>query len=134
MRPGYSRVAVALFVILASGVFCLAFEIAIDVAPETLNLQSEGTVVTVHTDISYGLVDIYSVFLNGIQIQSWKADNQGNFVAKFSMDEVKMLDGLVIGGYNTLQLVGADTDGKAFSGVAEILVIDVQPEGKGKEK
>jgi hypothetical protein len=133
-RFHFSRAAAALFTILAVGTFCFGFEIAIDVSPQTLNLQSEGVVVTVHTDIAYGAVDVHSVYLNGIHIHSWKADNQGNFVAKFSMDEVKTLDGLVIGDYNELQLVGATNEGEAFSGEAEIMVIDIEPEGKGKEK
>jgi hypothetical protein len=45
-----------------------------------------------------------------------------------------MLDGLIIGDYNLLQLLGANRDGEAFLGEQEVLVIDVQPEGKGKEK
>jgi hypothetical protein len=99
--------------------------IEIDVAPNVLNIQSQGTVVTVHTDISYWLVDVSSVFLNGILISSWKADDRGNFVAKFSMDEVKSLDGLIIGDYNKLQLVGVTNDGEAFVGAQDIKVIDV---------
>jgi len=104
-----------------------AFDITIEVSPKTLNIQSEGQVVTVHTDVAYWAVDVSSVYLNGVWIRSWKADNRGNFVAKFSMDDVKTLDGLIIDGYNTLQLVGATKDGEAFSGEQEIMVIDVQP-------
>jgi len=135
-RFRFSTAAVVLFTVLALGTFCFGeLLLEIEVAPATLNIQSEGAVVTVHTDIAYGAVDVYTVYLNSIAIQSWKADNQGNFVAKFSMEAVKTLDGLVIGDYNTLQLVGlTKEDGEAFSGEAEILVIDVQPEGKGKEK
>jgi hypothetical protein len=106
---------------------CAAFEITIEVAPKTLNIQSDGQVVTVHTDIAYGAVDVSSVYLNGVLIRSWKADNRGNFVAKFSMDDVKSLDGLVIDGYNTLQFVGLTVDGEAFSGEQDIMVIDVIP-------
>lgn len=105
-------------------------EIAIDVAPATLNIQSGGTVVTVHTDISYYLVDFSSVYLNGVLIKSWKADDCGYFVAKFSMDEIKTLDGLKIGDYNTLQLVGVTVDGEPFVGTDEIKVIDIMPSGK----
>ena len=126
--------AFAILALFTMGTFCLGFEIAIDVSPQTLNIQSEGVVVTAHTNIAYGVVDVYSVFLNGVHIQSWKADNRGNFVAKFSMEEVKTLDGLVIGGYNELQLVGMTLDHESFSGTAEIMVIDVAPEGKGKER
>ena len=109
---------------------CHAFEINIDVAPNVLNIQSNGTVVTVHTDIAYGSVNFSTVYLNGLAIDSWKADDRGNFVAKFLMDAVKTLDGLVIGGYNTLTLVGVDTDGEAFSGTQDILVIDNIPKGR----
>lgn len=117
-------VAVALFALLAP-VTAVAEEINIEVAPRTLNLDSDGTVVTVHTDIAYWDVDVSSVFLNGVLISSWKADNRGNFVAKFLMEEIKTLDGLVIDGYNTLTLVGATVDGASFVGSREIMVIEV---------
>ena len=107
---------------------CFGEEIIIDVAPNVLNIQSQGEVVTVHTDIDYWDVDVSAVFLNGVLISSWKADNRGNFVAKFLMEDIKTLDGLVIGGYNTLQLVGATKDGEAFSGAQDIKVIDVIPQ------
>ena len=107
-----------------------SFDSEIRIAPNVLNIQSEGTVVTVHTDISYYAVDVYTVYLNGIAISSWKADNRGNFVAKFSMDEVKMLDGLVTGDYNTLQIVGLTLDGEPFVGEQDIMVIAVIPEGR----
>ena len=93
---------------------CHAYEIEIDVAPNVLNIQSQGTVVTVHTDVAYSLVAASFVTLNDVAIGSWKADNQGNFVAKFLIDEVKPLEGLIIGDYNTLTLVGYDTDERAF--------------------
>ncbi len=41
----------------------------IRIAPETLNLRSNGTVVTVHTDILYSDMDAYSVFLNDVAIK-----------------------------------------------------------------
>lgn len=103
---------------------CHAAEITIDVAPSTLNLQNGGEVVTVHTDLAYGAVDVSTVYINGVAIDWWKADNRGYFVAKFSMDEVKTLDGLIIGDYNTFQLVGLTTDGEPFWGETEVMVID----------
>ncbi len=108
------------------------FEISIEVAPNVLNLQSQGEVVTVHTDIAYWTVDVYTVYLNGVAISSWKADNRGNFVAKFLMDEIKTLEGLVIGDYNTLKLVGMlKEDGvTTFAGEADIMVVDNNPKGK----
>ena len=130
----YAAATVGGLMVLIIGSLCFGFTILIDISPQTLNIRSEGTVVTVHTDIAYSAVDVYSVFLNGVEIQSWKADNRGNFVAKFSMEEVKRLDGLVIGDYNDLQLIGATLDGDSFSGTTEIMVIDVEPEGKGGNK
>jgi hypothetical protein len=109
---------------------CYGFEISIDVAPAVLNLQNNGQVVTVHTDIAYGEVDASTIYLNGVAINSWKADNRGNFVAKFLIDAIKSLDGLIIGDYNTLQLVGATIDGDEFIGVQDILVINNVPAGK----
>ena len=49
---------------------CHGFGIEIDVAPNTLNIQSQGHVVTVHTSIIFGDVDHENVYLNGIQISS----------------------------------------------------------------
>jgi hypothetical protein len=65
-----------------------------------------------------------------VDINSWKADNRGNFVAKFSMDDIKILDGLKIDGYNTLILLGRTNGGDAFSGAQDIKVIDVIPQGQ----
>ena len=105
------------------------FDIEIDVSPNVLNLNNQGEVVTVHTDISYGLVVGSSVYLNGIEINHWKADNQGNFVAKFLIEEVKALD-LNIGGLNTLTMVGETIAGIEFVGSQDIKVINVLPAGK----
>lgn len=109
---------------------CYGFEISIDVAPAVLNLQNKGQVVTVHTDIAYSKVDASTVYLNGVAINSWKADDRGNFVAKFLIEEIKSLDGLIIGDYNTLELVGATIDGDEFIGVQDIMVINNVPAGK----
>jgi hypothetical protein len=110
------------------------FEIAIDVAPNTLNIQSDGQVVTVHTSIAYNSVDGGTVELNGIEISWWKADNQGNFVAKFVMSEVKALaesGDLDVPGENELSLIGYTTEGTEFTGSQVITVIDVEPAGAG---
>jgi hypothetical protein len=103
--------------------------IQIDVAPNVLNIQSQGAIVTIHTDIAYSAVDGASVYLNGVAIQWWKADARGNFVAKFVMDEIKTLDGLIIDGYNVLVLNGYTTGGDTFIGEQEIKVIDITPRG-----
>ena len=117
-----------------------AFEIDIQVSPSTLNIQSDGQVVTVHTNIAYSSVvdadgeEASAVTLNDIPISWWKADNQGNFVAKFLMSEVKALaadDLLVVPGENTLTLSGMTTDETPaeFWGTETITVIDVVPSG-----
>jgi hypothetical protein len=109
---------------------CHAFDIEIDVSPNVLNIQSNSTIVTVHTDIAYSLVDGASVFLNGVAIEWWKSDDRGNFVAKFVSDEIKTLDGLITGDYNTLVLNGYTIYGEAFIGTQDIMVIDNIPAGR----
>ena len=115
---------------------CYAFEIGIEVAPNTLNIQSQSQVVTVHTTIKYVSVDHDNVYLNDIEISSWKADNLGYFVAKFLMSEVKALadnGGLTVPGENELTLVGSTTDEVPveFTGATMITVIDIEPVGAG---
>ena len=104
-------------------------EISIDVAPSVLNLQNQGQVVTVHTDVAYSLVAASTVYLNDIAINSWKADDRGYFVAKFLMEEVKSLP-FEIGEMNTLLLTGTTVGGVNFWGTEEIKVIDVIATGK----
>ena len=105
---------------------CHAFEIAIDVAPNVLNLQNNGQVVTVHTDVAYGAVQASSVYLNNVAINSWKADLRGNFVAKFLINEIKNLP-MTIDDYNTLTLIGITTSNESFWGSQDILVVDNGP-------
>jgi len=112
---------------------CYGFEIEIDISPNVLNIQSKSTVVTVHTDIAYSLVVGASVFLNGVAIDWWKSDDRGNFVAKFESDEIKTLDGLIIGDYNILTLTGFTTGVEAFIGTQDVLVIDNVPAGAGRK-
>lgn len=115
--------------LLLTGFTLSSIEINIDVAPNVLNLNNQGVVVTVHTDIAYGLVTASTVYLNDVPINSWKADDRGNFVAKFLMEEIKALP-LNINETNTLQLKGETTTGLSFSGTQEIKVINVLPAGK----
>lgn len=112
----------------------LGFEIAIEVAPSTLNLQNQGEVVTVHTGIAFSSVVGGTVTFNDIPISWWKADSQGNFVAKFLMSEVKALadtGGLQVPGENELTLIGRTIEGTEFFGKQTITVINVQPAGSG---
>ena len=116
-----SLVAVAAMTAVASNVS--AFEISIDVAPSVVSLDSQGQVVTVHTDIAYGAVDAWSVALDGLGIQSWKTDNQGNFVAKFNLDDVKEMLRSKVGTDVVVTLTGVTKDGQKFSGTDTIKVI-----------
>jgi hypothetical protein len=97
-------------------------QVDVDLAPNVLNIQSKGEVVTVHTDIDFLLVDAPNVFLNGVLIYSWKADDRGDFVAKFWMDEVKDLP-LVLDSHNTLLLTGQTRSQQPFWGAQDILVV-----------
>lgn len=119
----------AFLLFLNSGFTPSGYEITIDVAPSVLNLQNQGQVVTVHTDVSYSLVTASTVYLNNVAINSWKADDRGNFVAKFLMEEIKALP-FEIGEMNTLLLTGTTIGGLDFWGTEEIKIIDVVPAGK----
>ena len=113
--------AMALIAMPAVGSAC---DHEIRIAPETLNLGSSGTVVTVHTDVRYSDMDVYTVYLGGVAIASWKADNLGYFVAKFLMDDIKAIDGLVLNDYNTFLFVGTTVGGEPICGEADVMVID----------
>ena len=133
MKSLLKTFSICVVVVLSLLVTSQGFGIVIEVAPNTLNLSSQGTVVTVHTDIDYVDVVSSSVWLNGILIQSSKADSRGDFVAKFNMAAVKDLvasKGLTIPGVYTLTLTGKTTDGDDFSGSKEIAVVDVKSAGK----
>jgi len=120
-----------LFIFLLAPLFGLSQEvIEIQVSPHVLNLQNQGSVVTIHTDKAYSSVDASSVFLNGVEIQSWKADNQGNFVAKFNMDAIQGLPELEVNEYNTFTLEGNTYSGSTFTGSEDILVVNRVAKGK----
>ena len=112
-------------VMLAAPTVCSAEEITIEIAPATLNLQSNGKVVTVHTDVAFGDIDVASVYLAGVAIDSWKVDDRGYFVAKFLIDDVKTLDGLKINDLNTLKFVALTIYNEEVWGAADVMVIDI---------
>ena len=98
---------------------CYGFDIEIDISPNVLNIQSENTVFTVHTDIAYSIVVGETVFLNGVAIDWWKSDDRGNFVAKFVSDEVKIRvhKGFSLPAFNYLRTTGVLewwSNGKTF--------------------
>ena len=96
-------------------------DVEIVVSPNVLNLESEGTWVTVHAEIPYSTVATASVYLNGVSVLVTKADARGELVAKFGLDDVK---GIVHVGTNTFTLTGETRTGQVFSGTDEIVVIN----------
>ena len=115
------------FLFTLGSVQCYGFEIVIDIAPNVLNLGSQGEVVTVHTNIAYSEVYASTLYLNDVPISGWKADDRGYFVAKFLMDEIK--DQVDVG-YYTFTLTGWTNGGEFFSGTQVIKVVDNIPAGK----
>ena len=104
----------------------------IDIAPSVLNLSNNGLVVTVHTDIPYSDVASESLYLDGIEIQSYKADSQGFFVAKFSIDAIKEVVKDDVNLNHTFVLNGELIDESTFSGTSEVLIIDSSMDKSGK--
>jgi hypothetical protein len=113
----------------AAASFACDISIEIKISPHVLNLSKPGDCLTVHTNIGLSEVAAATVTLNGVAIRSWKADNRGNFVAKFDMADIVNLP-LEIGAYNRFELTGETVSGEIFCGAEEILVIDNAPEMK----
>jgi hypothetical protein len=116
---------VALFVFAGSPL--AADEIGIVVSPNVINIASESTVVTVHTDIPFFIPADESVYLNDVLITSWKADSRGFFVAKFLARAVKEAVEVEENETTiaTLMLVVKTTEGES-SGTDEVKVINVK--------
>ena len=94
-----------------------AVEIDIQISPGTVALDSYGTWVTVHADISYWSVATVSLYLDGIPVRWTKADSRGDLVAKFALDDVKAI---LSPGTATLTLVGSTKAGMDFVGTDTI--------------
>jgi hypothetical protein len=99
--------------------------VEIQVSPSTVNLEYEGTAVTVHAEIPYRGVVTASLLLNGVEVWRTFADNRGELVAKFDVDSVK---NIIAPPSATLTLTGVveteDGEQVPFSGVDVIKVID----------
>ena len=99
---------------------CHAIDITIDVSPGILNIQNNGIVITVRTNLDFDSVDPSSVTLNGVAISRYEEDDRGTFVAKFLMDDIKSQ--LKPNVYNTLTLAGKLISGEDFWGSQDIFV------------
>lgn len=64
-------------------------EVTMTISPATLNLNSQGTWVTIHADIPYAETVAAHLLLDGVEVAFTKADSQGDLVAKFCVDDVK---------------------------------------------
>lgn len=99
--------------------------VEIDVAPNVINLGSSSTWVTVHTDITFSLVNVGTVVLSveesDITEDECFADERGNLVAKFPMSDVKEI---LNAGMITFKLSGYTTGNSYFCGVQIIRVFD----------
>ena len=89
------------------------------VSPKTLYLGSEDTVVTIHSNIPYGIVNTVSLTLNGIPATFTKADSCGDLVVKFGRADVK---DIVLPGQAVLTLSGELKDGTPFEASDTIIV------------
>ncbi len=110
-------------VVLAAAVRGEEVTVPIVIPPSTINLQSQGTWVTVHAEIDYSDVVGATVTLDGIPVKATFADNQGDLVAKFAVEDVR---GIVQPGPAELTLSGTTRDGGTFSGTDMVKVISVQ--------
>ena len=129
MKKTILKAFVALFLMVPVGVMAQT-TIVIDIAPNVLNIGSSGTVFTIHTDIKFSEVAGATCTLNGLEIDWWKSDDRGFFVAKLDIDAVKALSDLKVGEMNTLTLSGEKYSGELFSGSQDVKVISVLPKGK----
>lgn len=109
----------AVCVLLSMSAFAADLEIDVKVSPNTIVLASEGTLVTIHTNIALSAVDTGSLTLNGIPVAWTKADAKGNLVAKFNQYEIKAI---LTPPEATLELLGLKTDGTGFSGSDTVVV------------
>jgi len=112
-------------------------EIHIDVAPKTLNLESNGNGVTVHTNIAYSSVDCNTVTMKveGVEIYecSCYSDYCGDLVVKVDREDVVYAIGYpdVSPTNATFTLSGSTATG-LFTGTDTIDVIDVAQSGSKK--
>lgn len=106
-----------------------ARDINIRFSPNVLNIASEGEVVTIHTDEPYSNVVGASVVVvpdsgDPVNISWWKADDRGNFVAKFVMEEIKDIPGLSDNETYHFVVRATTTTDEVLVGIADVRVID----------
>ncbi len=116
----------ALFVLmLGPGIaFGQTYDDPVIVSPSTISMDSKGVWVTVHAAVPFSLVNDATVTLNDIPVEATFADDRGDLVAKFYLNNVRAL---VESGTKslTLTLVAVDSSGTVvFSGSDIVRVVD----------
>ena len=101
-------------------------DVEIVISPSNVYLESQGVWVTVHAGTAYSSVAGLGVTLDGVPVVFTKADNRGELVAKFNLDDVKAK---LEPGNVTLVLSGITCDEVPFAGSDEITV---KAGGQGK--
>jgi len=109
-------------------------EVEIDIDPDTLNLGSQGTWITVYANITLSEeykasdVNVSTILLEGIIPADWGDVQEENlFMAKFNRTSV--IDYLIGEGYKggdvvTLTVTGQFTDGMSFQGSDTISLVE----------
>ena len=81
---------VLLLALAATSALAAVETLEIDVAPQVLQLNAQGTWLTIHTNLPLAEADAGTVLLDGSLAPSQVfADDCGNLVAKFPMTDVK---------------------------------------------
>ncbi len=96
-----------------------ALEVEIQVSPASIEMDSEGTWITVHATIRYSLVDRATLSMNGVTPSAVKSDACGDLVVKFARTDI--FD-IVSPPEATLTLSGLTTAGESFSGTVVVPV------------
>ena len=111
-------------------------EIHIVVAPNTLNLESNGNGVTVHTNIAYNedICDTVTlkVEVEGIPIRECYSDDCGNLVVKVDREDVVVAIRKNDVPTNVTFTLSGNTATGSFTGTDTIDVIDVKQSGSKK--
>ena len=119
------------------------YEIAVNVAPNIVNItsQGEGHAVVVHTLQHYTIVDRNQtqVFVNDganedCEIESFgqREDDNGHLDIYFQLDDLKKCKGDLEINYefNILRIEGVDTDEAMFCGESDMHIVGKQGPGK----
>jgi hypothetical protein len=125
------------------GDYCGDYEITVNVAPNIINItsQGEGHAVVVHTLQDFTIVDREQtqVFVNGgdngdclIESFGQREDDNGHLDIYFQLDDLKKCeDDLEINSeFNILRIEGVDTYGITFCGESDMHIVGKQGPGK----